>query len=306
MNYGKIIASQIVIMFIILFIGGICYKLKLINKQGTKQLSDLALNIVGPMLIFMSYQKDYDPDMAKGLLWSFLLSAVSFAVMILLSFFTVGKNNPDKGLERFSAIYSNCAFIGIPLVDGVFGSEGVLYLTAYITFFNVLVWTHGLMTMKEEKDFSSLVKALKSPNIIAVGLGLICYFCQIHIPEIPAKALNYIGAMNTPLAMIIAGATVAQTDLLKALKNTRLYLISFYRLLLFPAVSFFVCALIKAPAEVLMTVTIASACPAAAIGTMFAVKMDKKPERASEIFALTTILSCITLPLITILAGKIS
>ena len=100
----------------------------------------------------------------------------------------------------------------IPLINGIYGSEGVLYLTAYLTFFNVLIWTHGLMTMKGERDFSSLVKALVSPSVIAVVVGLICYLTNIRLPKVPATALQYIADMNTPIAMVIAGATAAQTN----------------------------------------------------------------------------------------------
>ena len=305
MKSGMIIGSQIIVMFIILAVGILCYKIKLIDKKGTKQLSNIALNVVNPALIFMSYQKKYSSEMAKGLMWAFLLSVVAYVVMIALSFLLVGKNNPDKGLERFTCVYSNCGFIGIPLINGIFGSEGVLYLTAFVTMFNLLVWTHGLMTMKEEIDFSSFVKAVKSPSVIAVFSGLICYFGRITVPEIIGNAVNYVGDMNTPLAMLIAGATCAQTSFPEALKNKRNYLICLYRLLVFPAAAFGVCLLFHAPAMVLTTITIAAACPAAATGTMFAIQLDKKPERCSELFALTTIFSAVTLPVITILAGKI-
>lgn len=175
MEAGLIIGNQIIIMFIILIIGAFCYLKGIITKDGTKQLSSFALNIINPVLIFMSYQSKYDKSLVHGLLWSFLLSAISYAVTILLTYVLIRKKTPDLAVERVSSIYSNCAFMCIPLINGIYGSEGVLYLTAYLTFFNVLIWTHGLMTMKGERDFSSLVKALISPSVIAVVVGLICY-----------------------------------------------------------------------------------------------------------------------------------
>lgn len=159
MEAGLIIGNQIIIMFIILIIGAFCYLKGIITKDGTKQLSSFALNIINPVLIFMSYQSKYDKTLVHGLLWSFLLSAISYAVTILLTYVLIRKKTPDLAVERVSSIYSNCAFMCIPLINGIYGSEGVLYLTAYLTFFNVLIWTHGLMTMKGERDFSSLVKA---------------------------------------------------------------------------------------------------------------------------------------------------
>jgi hypothetical protein len=306
MSTGLIIGKQIIIMFLILFLGVFCYLKGLITKEGTKQLSTIELQIVNPLLIFMSYQKEYNSQLLSGLLKSFLLSAVSYAVMILLSYVFVGKNREDRDLERFSVVYSNCAFIGIPLIGGIYGSDGILYLTAYLTFFNLLVWTHGYMTMKGERDFSSLVKALRSPSVIAVFVGLICYLTNIRLPSVPASAIQYVADMNTPLAMLIAGATAAQTNILKAMKNSGIYLVSALKLVVFPLIVFVICRLIGAPQTVLMTVTIASACPVATTGTMFAIQMDKKPERSAEFFTVTTFLSALTLPVITMIGTYFS
>lgn len=289
-------------MFIILLIGAFCYMKGLITKEGTKQLSVVELNLVNPILIFMSYQKDYESEMAHNLLWAFILSAVSYAVAIVLSYLLVSKKQKSFSIERFSVVYSNCGFIGIPLINGLFGAEGVLYLTAYVTFFNFLVWTHGLMTMKEKIDFSSALKALKAPSVIAIFLGLICYFTRLHLPSIPAQALQYISDMNTPLAMIIAGATAAQTNILAVFRKPRNYLICFYKLLAIPLIAFLVIRLFNAPSIVCTTLTVAAACPVATTGIMFAITLDKNSEKCSEFFTMSTLLSALTLPLITIIA----
>lgn len=289
-------------MFIILLIGAFCYMKGLITKEGTKQLSAVELNLVNPILIFMSYQKDYESDMAHNLLWAFILSAVSYVVAIVLSYLLVSKKQKSFSIERFSVIYSNCGFIGIPLINGLFGAEGVLYLTAYVTFFNFLVWTHGLMTMKEKIDFSSALKALKAPSVIAIFLGLICYFTRLHLPSIPAQALQYISDMNTPLAMIIAGATAAQTNILAVFRKPRNYLICFYKLLAIPLIAFLVIRLFNAPSIVCTTLTVAAACPVATTGIMFAITLDKDSEKCSEFFTMSTLLSALSLPLVTIIA----
>ena len=288
-------------MFIILIIGLGCSMKGLITKEGNKQLSKVALYIVNPLLIFMSYQSEYSSKLLKGLMWSFLLSGITFGVAIALSTLLISKKRPEHSLERFSAVYSNCGFIGIPLIRGIYGDEGVLYLTAYITLFNVLVWTHGYMTMKESRDFKSFVKAATSPSVIAVFVGLLSYLTQKHLPDILHSSLKYISEMNTPLAMLIAGSAAAQTNVLKALKNKALYMVSVYKLLALPLVAFLLVHFLPAPHMVKMVVLIASACPVATTGTMFAIQFDKNPERCSEFFAVTTLLSGITLPIVTML-----
>ncbi|WP_294480670.1 AEC family transporter [uncultured Ruminococcus sp.] len=301
MGAGVVILKQIVIMFIILLIGLWCSLKGLITKEGNKQLSKVALYIVNPLLIFMSYQSEYSSKLLRGLMWSFLLSGITFGVAIALSTLLISKKRPEHSLERFSAVYSNCGFIGIPLIRGIYGDEGVLYLTAYITLFNILVWTHGYMTMKESRDFKSFIKAATSPSVIAVFIGLIFYLMQIRLPEILHTSLQYVSDMNTPLAMLIAGSAAAQTNVLKALKNKGLYMVCAYKLFLLPIVAFALVQFLPAPHMVKMVVLIASACPVATTGTMFAIQFDKNPERCSEFFAVSTLLSGLTLPLVTML-----
>lgn len=306
LDAGLLIGRQIVIMFIILLIGAGCYFKGLITKEGTKQLSAVELHLINPLLIFMSYQTEYSSKLMKGLLWSFALSAISFALAIAISTLAVRKKREDAALERFSSVYSNCGFIGIPLINGLFGSEGVLYLTAYVTLFNLLVWTHGLMQMKGERDFSSLLKALRSPSVIAVFLGLICYLTRLHLPAVPLASLKYISDMNTPLAMLIAGASAAQTNFIKAFKNSGIYLVCALKLLVIPLICCRIISLLPAPPLVITVVSIACACPAATTGTMFAIMFDRNPKRCAEFFAVTTLLSGLTLPVITMAASALA
>ncbi len=301
MDAGMVILRQIVIMFIILLIGFGCSMKGLITKEGNKQLSAVALHIVNPLLIFMSYQSAYSSKLLRGLLWSFLLSGLSFAVTIWLSTLLIKKKRPEHELERFSAVYSNCGFIGIPLIRGIYGDEGVLYLTAYITLFNILIWTHGLMTMKGSKDMKSFLNSLKAPSVVAVFIGLIFYLLQIRLPDFLHTSLQYVSDMNTPLAMLIAGSAAAQTNVVKALKNSGLYIVAALKLAVLPLAAMALLHFIPAPHIVQMVVLIASACPVATTGTMFAIQYDKNPERCSEFFAVTTLLSGLTLPVVTML-----
>ena len=228
-EYMSVILNQVVLMLIL-----ICFMCKIISKDGSKQLSNLLMMVISPVVIFVSYQRDFDPAMLKGLLQAFGLSLVGFAVAIAVAYLFLRKTEKyDVVIERFSTIYSNCGFMGIPLVDAMFGSEGVFYLTAVITAFNLIVWTHGVYTFTgagEKFSFKGLLNALKSPSIIAVPIGLICFLCNLRVPDVVYDALNYISGMNTPLAMIVAGVTVAQTDLKQVFVKGRIYYVSFLKL----------------------------------------------------------------------------
>ena len=306
MSLANIALNQISIMFLIILIGVICYKLKLIDKEANKTFSNILLMLVNPLLIFVSYQRDFSSELLNGLLISFVLALVTHIFGIVVAHFLLkGNKDQDIPIERFSVIYSNCGFIGIPLINGMFGSEGVFYITAYITIFNILIWTHGIIMMIGRQDRRTMTRTLISPTMIAVLLGFIFFIAQIRIPNNLFQSFNYVASMNTPFAMIIAGVTIGQSNIRKLFGKTRIYLVSFIKLLLIPAVLLLLYSRFQVKEAVLTTAILAAACPTAATGTLFAIRYDKNALYASEIFAVTTIFSLVTIPLIMLLAEYI-
>jgi malate permease and related proteins len=299
--------NQIVIMFFIILTGVLCYKVKLIDKDMNKKLADLVLMLVNPFVIFISYQRKFEASLLKGLLISLALAVITHLFGIFLSILVLRKRKreADIAIERFAVIYSNCGFIGIPLVNGILGSEGVFYITAYMTIFNLVVWTHGMITMSGKSDKNSIIKAVLSPSVIATLSGFILFVCKIMLPKSLNEALAYIGNMNTPLALLVAGVTIAQTDLIKLLGKIRIYYISFFKLLFVPIAMLFLFQLFDMPRIVLLSSVLAAACPTAATINLFSIRYDKNYLYASELFAMTTILSMLTIPLVMIISNYI-
>ncbi len=301
------ILNQTVIMLILIIVGIICAKLKLISSSTNKELSQFVLQVVNPVVIFMSYQKDYEARLVKNLLLTFLFSVIAFAVTILVAYlFIWKKDDRHTEIERFSAIYSNCAFMGIPLVNALFGSEGVFYLTAFLTVFNIVIWTHGVITISGEKDFKQVIKVFYSPTIIAIVLGIITFFLKIKLPDVPTSALQFIANINTPMAMIVSGVTISSTKITELLKNVRIYYVCLVKLLIIPLIVALVMIPFNIDEMVRMTIVITSAAPPAAMCTLFCLKYNKNSVYASEIFAAGTILSVITLPVVVNLTEKLT
>lgn len=296
--------NQILIMLFIMIVGSICYKIKLINKEMNKYLSDLVLMLVNPLVIFLSYQREFEDTLLQGLLISLLLATITHVLAIIIAKLIIRKKDkPEDGvLERFAVIYSNCGFIGIPLVNGIFGSEGVFYITAYMTIFNLFVWTHGVISVSGKKDRRTIVQAFVSPSVIATISGFLLFVLRIQLPETLVEAMSYIGNMNTPLAMMVAGVTIAQANLVKLLGKLRIYYISFLKLIFIPVVMLLIFSLFDLSREVLLTSVLAAACPTGATINLFSIRYKKNYLYASEMFAVTTVLSVITIPLVMIVA----
>lgn len=300
------VLRQTVIMFIIVIIGALCYKFKLINDEGRKQLSDLVLTVVNPLLIFLSYQTEMRQELLEGFFWAAIMAVITYTAFILLShLFFRDKGSENSVIERFSVIYSNCGFMGTPLIFGVFGAEGVFIQTGFFTVFNLFVWTHGIMSISGERNRKTVLNALRSPAIIAIAAGLICFFLHITLPDIIYTALNDIAEMTTPLAMIVAGGAIMSAGLLKSVKNLRVYLVSAVKLIVFPVIGFALIMFLPCADMPKLITLIEFSCPAATIGTMFAIKFNKNSEYASQIFTVSTLLSAVTLPIITMLGTTV-
>ena len=289
-------------MFIILFVGALIYKVRIIDDVSTKHLSNVLLMLVSPLLIVQSYQINFNKELLYGLLWALLASFLTFLFMIIVSEFLFHGDRNRSSVEKIAVSYSNSGFIGIPLISGVLGDKGVFYMTAYITVFNVLLWTHGVVLMGDSKELKGAWKNFLSPAIIAVIVGIILFLFQLRLPQFIENPLEMIASMNTPLGMIVAGANLAQGNILKSLKNKHLYYLSFIKLIVYPLAGLVILWLLPLEFEVAFTVFIAVACPAGASVIMFAQRYDRDAYYASEIFVITTLLSAVTLPLLSIIA----
>lgn len=299
--------NQIIIMFFIIIAGAVCYKVKLIDKDTNKKLADLVLMVVNPFVILISYQREFETKLVNGLLISLVLALITHLFGIIVASISLRKKKHEENIaiERFAVVYSNCGFIGIPLVNGIFGSEGVFYLTAYMTIFNLVVWTHGVITISGKSDIKSITKAILSPSVIATVSGFVLFIFRVLLPNPIYEAINYIGGMNTPMAMMVAGATIAQTDIKKLIMKARIYYIAFLKLMLVPIAVLCIFSFFDIPRIVLLTVILASACPTAATINLFALRFGKDYKYASEMFAVTTILCSFTIPLVMIIANII-
>lgn len=294
------IINQVIVMSLLTAVGFLCYKIKLINEQAIKSMSAILLNFATSAVILVSYQKEFEQTLFRGLIISFVCAIIAYIIMFLLVPFLIHNKDKDKlKIDRFSCIYTNCAFMGIPLIQGVYGSDGVFYLTAFITLFNLLVWTHGQMYLKGEFSPKSALKAFASPALIATVVGLVLFMANIIFPAPIINTIQQLANLNTPLAMLVAGATIAKTDLLSAIKKPKLYYISFVKLIFLPLIIMIVFRIFNIDQIVGGVNMLAAACPSATICTLFAIQYNKDSVYASEIFAATTLLSMITLPLLT-------
>lgn len=305
MSISVLVFNRILLMLIIVLCGMICYKAKFITVSGNKELTNLLLMLVNPLIILMSFQRDYEPELIRGLVVSFILATLSYVVTIPMINLLIPKSKPEYRVERFAVIYQNCGFFGIPLISAIYGSEGVFYLSAYMAVFNVFCWTHGVLLMAASDGSrmapAQVIRSIFNPATVASIIGILLFVLQIRLPAQVADACSMLGSMNTPLAMIIAGVTLAQTDLIRIFLKPRIYFCAVLRLLAVPVLTMAVLHFVPLGEMLKVICVLVTGCPTAAATTMFALRYDRNAVYGAELFAFTTVVSAVTLPLMMVL-----
>ncbi len=305
-SVGQNVATNVLVMLFLMLVGFVLTKKGILTDAGIKQITELVLRVAVPCLVINSYQREFDTAMAKNLGIA-ILFCLAIHILYIVVAGVVFRKRPDKRdrINKFSIIYSNCGFMALPLIDSLYGSDGVFYAVAYVTVFNVLYWTQGIYLYTNDIKQLSLKKAILNPGVLGVAIGLPLFFAQITLPAPIGKTIGFLASLNTPLPMIILGTYLVNLDIKKTLKNGSLWAVTLLRLLLLPLITVLIIGLFDFDATMSMPLVLACACPVAAVATLFAVRYDLDSEYSSQAVSFTTLLSVITIPIVMMIATMV-
>ena len=118
-----LLVQQVVVMFLLMVVGFMIYKIGMIDQKGVSQLTNVVLYVATPATIINSFFAEYDAQILYKGLWEAGLGIVMLVINLLLTF-TVFRKMSDLG--KFGIIVSNVGFLGIPLVQMVLGQQAVI------------------------------------------------------------------------------------------------------------------------------------------------------------------------------------
>lgn len=295
-----IVLRQIVIMFLYMAIGGLLFQKGLITKEGSKSLANLLLYIVLPCVVVKSFCVARTPERMSGLLVSFL-AALGILLLAMAASHLLFQKNP---IDDFGAAFSNAGFMGFPLVAAVQGSEAIFYAAGFVALLNALQWTYGQSLISGDPGYRSPKAILKNPLVLSLLLGILIFCFEIPMPAIASDLLAALSALNAPLAMVILGVYLAQTDPKTLFNDPHLYVVAAARLVLIPLLTIRVLKLLPAEyAAIATTLVIVAAAPIGSNVAVYAQKLGKDYAYAVRGVCLSTLLSAITMPLLMLLVG---
>lgn len=302
-----VIFQQIIILFVLVFAGFCCGKAKLINEQGIKTLTNVVLYLATPCVIITSYMREFSVLLLGDLFISLGLSFLVHIIGIVIAMIAFpAKNRTDKSsVMHYAVVFSNAGYMGLPLQKALLGDAGVFFGASYVAVFNIMCWTYGLWCMsKQSGSFSA--KRLINPGVVSVIIGIIIFVFSIQVPVSVKDALLQLGNLNTPLPMLIIGYYLAKADIVGALKDKNVYIVSILRLIIVPLVCLGVMYLMGIRGTMLVSMVIPAAAPAATATSMFALLCGRDEQTSVNLVSVTTVLSLATMSIIVALSQTIA
>ncbi len=306
-NNFLMVSQQVAVLFILIAIGFVCGKVKFINDNSAKKMTDIVLYIVTPCVMINAFQRDFNVEMLVNL---GITAVCAFAIMIgsilLCNVIFRDKNIARNKVLKFGTVFSNCGFMSLPLQSAILGQNGVFYGSVFVAVFNLLVWSYGLYFMSGSKKELSAKKLCLNPGILGVLAGIALFLLSVKLPEILSMPVQYLANLNTPVPMLIIGYYLSQSNLKKVFSDKWAYLSMAVRLCVIPLTALFLMYACGIRGDILVACTIASSAPVAATTTMFATKFKADVELSVGIVSATTLLSIATMPLVVSLATIIA
>lgn len=320
-----VVLQQMVIIFLLIGIGMILFRRKMLSEEGSKQISGLIINVTNPALLICSALEDGPKASLAELGIALAAYAAVFALLIGIAFLLPYILRVPKNLHyayQMLTVFGNVGFIGIPLASAVLGSESLIFVSIFNLLFNLLVYTFGVSLLQRAaagqaakntaspaahtpKDAPAptnqsgigRLRKLVNAGTISAAVTILFYLGNFNVPVIVSSTLSYAGRATTLLSMLVLGVSVAQMAPKDIFSHPKLYVFTLLRQILVPIGCVLLMRGFIDNKLILNTMLLMTAVPAANMPLMLAKQMDMDSDSISQGIILTTILSLVTVPL---------
>lgn len=229
-------------LFSCIAIGFILEKARLVPENAGITIAKLETMVFCPALNFITMARYFTLSSLLNNLELILISTViiilAVFVAIFLSRFFVKEKSVERGIYQYALTFANFGFLGDPLVLAMFGDKMLFLYKLFTLPMSIVTYTWGINAIIPSDKGENPFKKLLNPPLIAMLLGMIVGIFGFgnSLPEFAYSALDSLKACMGPLAMILAGLTVARFNVLEMLTNKKVYIATAMRLIVLPAV----------------------------------------------------------------------
>jgi hypothetical protein len=294
---------QRILMFFALAVAGyVLRRGSVITRAGVKDLVKLNMDVLMPVLTFVTAASRLTPQMAalgKGLASPLLglpLAAVCvIAAGALLGWLTAGLTGlrpRSRPTYIYLLAFSNSTLLPIPLSYAILGEDGILFVNLYFFGYTLLVWTVGTWMLRGRAE----LKYLLHPNVIALILGAVLGASGVVLPGLLVDVLKMVGASAIPLGLIYSGAVLADQRLSIAGHTRALGMMALVKLVAVPALALAVLRLAPVPEPMALQCLLQASMPCMAQAGIYVSRFGGDTSFAGKTSVVTTILCMATVP----------
>ena len=235
---------------LILILGFVLGKLKMISVATNKDLTNLLLTVFMPASLFVAFPSTYDENSLNlffaGLAAGFLIM-VSLIILSKVIFNRFWFKGGLRYESQFAFIFNNATFLGYPIVVNTFGPTGVIAYCGFIIAFNIALFSYGIWLFEHKITLKLFKSIALNPNILAVLIGMVLFLANFHLPAVITDSVQFVGNATTPLSIICIGFMLSRADFKSIFKKWRLIITALIQLVVGPVATFLLLILLKFP-----------------------------------------------------------
>ncbi len=293
-------------LILMILVGFVVWRLGMVDDSFDRSLTAFILNIALPCMIIKSFDAPFSSDELKNCAILIIISIIllAFAFFVGQLSFKLSGGGYMGRIMRFGAMFTNFSFVGIPVVEALYGHTGVLYFVVFIVPIRMVYYSAAKPLLSpegskgEKESILSHIKGWMSPPVIAVFIGLAIYITGFKLPSFLDSTISGIGSVCSPMGMILCGISLGKNKLKDILKLSYLRM-PLLRNVVMPAITLAVMYFIPVDPLVAKVVVIYSALPVASLLAAFTIQYDPQPKArlASAGSVLLSVLLCsVTIP----------
>ncbi len=300
-----IVLNQIIIFAILMAIGFIAVKAKVLTKDALSALSKLIVMIILPALIFSIIANSgvtVNDFLANG---AFAIGVALCYSLLILSGIVMSRllrlEGTTANIYMSLATFGNMGFMGIPLLLGIFKDPVVqVCISVYTVIDMALLWTYGVYLCSRHQANSNPLSALKNminPTTVALLIAFIVMAVKFPVPDLLMSTIAGVGGTSKYLTLIYIGGVLAFVSLDRVAAKSNILVLTAVKMLALPIFVFFLLGFFLPP-EPRAILTLIVGLPGMTTVAMIATNYQSDVEYATEIIFVTTLASLVTIPLV--------
>ena len=304
------VLTQIGIFLMLLALGVVAMKCKILDEHSLGSLSRLIMRMALPAFIFINTAEGATRE---GLAASLMVIPLAIALYVLLFLLSLllekvfHLRGSRSHVFRAIVMFGNVGFMGIPLVVELYPDTALLYISLFTILDQALFWTYGIALTypvaeggAKRKFSPSALKNLLSPALVAILAATVLVLLDLHLPHVVVQALTKLGNASMPLSLIYIGGMLSLVDVRRVLKCGELYAEIVCKMMILPILFFLVMKGIGVPGDMAGTITFLTGLPAINMVAMLAKNNGSDGDYAVCAVMLTTLACLVTLPLVSL------